>query len=251
VQDDARRDLLVLWERLVAFNFGEPLRADQRQIFSEGWRKDLRGKLDQLLHTDQRSTERKRHEEPVVTSFRIWKLIPMPRRTRLLIVTLFSFTLAHAQVPKLSPATPPPDFKFDGSWSCLGTFQGGKLHRSHYEGKTILAGTWTELTEQDIEPATGFVAQYLIGYDPLKKIVVEFAASNFEAGISSSEEGWKGNELTLTSEVMHYPSVPYEQTRSVFHLIDAKTFSMDWQIAKNAADPKWITGDHLTCKSDG
>jgi hypothetical protein len=167
-----------------------------------------------------------------------------------LAMNLFAAGLACAQPSKSTPATPPAGFSFDGSWTCSGAFQSGRLHRSHFEGNTILAGTWTELTEQDIEPATGFLGKYLIGYDPLKRVVVEYLASNLEAVISTSDDGWKGSELTLTSEEMHFPSVPYERTRTTLRVIDAKTFSLDWQIAKSALNPKWVTGDHLTCKRE-
>jgi len=130
------------------------------------------------------------------------------------------FGVAVSQTPTRTPATPPVGFTFDESWSCRGTFQNNKQHLSHYEGKTILAGTWTELTEQDSEPAPGYVAKYLIGYDSLKKLVVDFGADNSGAQVSSSDTGWVGNGLALTSEVMHYPQVPYEQTRKVFRVVD-------------------------------
>jgi hypothetical protein len=51
----------------------------------------------------------------------------------------------------------------------------------------ILGGKWLELTEQDIEPATGSLVKYLIGYDSQQQPLVEFNANDFGAATYTSE----------------------------------------------------------------
>jgi hypothetical protein len=48
-------------------------------------------------------------------------------------------------------------------------------------------------------PATGYVAKYLIGYDPEQKRLVEFDANNFEAATYVGDTGWQNQVLTMTS----------------------------------------------------
>jgi hypothetical protein len=48
---------------------------------------------------------------------------------------------------------------------------------------------WPELTDKDVEPATGYVAKYLIGYHAQQKGLVEFDANNFGAAVYSSARG--------------------------------------------------------------
>lgn len=78
---------------------------------------------------------------------------------------------------------PEGGFQFTGTWSCQGAFRNNKVHRSIYQGALILDGKWLELTERDTEPASGYVAKYLIGYDPQQKRLVEFDANSFGAGV--------------------------------------------------------------------
>jgi hypothetical protein len=86
-------------------------------------------------------------------------------RIRLLALIGFIASAATTQQGKPSPVLPPEAFTFDGRWDCNGTFQGGKAHRSIYEGEVILGRTWIRLTERDVEPATGYAAEYLLGYE--------------------------------------------------------------------------------------
>src|ERR1700690_1545291 len=75
----------------------------------------------------------------------------------------------------------PEGFQFFGRWDCEGTFRNNKVHKAVFIGSLILGDKWLELTEQDIEPATGYLAKYLIGYDSEQKHLVEFDANNFGA----------------------------------------------------------------------
>ncbi|MGD0734384.1 MAG: hypothetical protein ABR976_04520 [Terracidiphilus sp.] len=147
-------------------------------------------------------------------------------------------------------AVPDGGFKFQGTWDCSGAFGNGKTHRSTYSGSVILGGKWLELSEQDIEPATGYLAKYLIGYDAERKRLVEFDANNFSAATYSSANGWQNGVLTMTSPVSEDAKAPYAANRFVFSVSAPDSFTVDWQIEKTAAS-NWITSDHLVCKRSG
>lgn len=142
---------------------------------------------------------------------------------------------------------PPSDFHFSGTWDCSGTFRNNSAHKSTFTGTSILAGKWLELTEQDVEPATGYLAKYLVGYDPQEKHLVEFDANNFGAAIYTSNEGWQNNVLTMTSQVSQDPKAPYAANRFLYSVTGPDTFTVEWQISK-AADLNWQRGDFLSCK---
>jgi len=152
-----------------------------------------------------------------------------------------------AQERKPSPVQPPDGFKFDGTWDCAGTFRNGKTHHAAYQGKMILGETWIELSEQDIEPKTGYVAKYLIGYDAQQKKIVEFDANNFSAATYTSEAGWQNGKLALTSPISDDSKAPYAANRFVFHIDKPDAFTVDWEISK-AANLNWVSADHLSCK---
>jgi hypothetical protein len=141
----------------------------------------------------------------------------------------------------------PSGFHFEGSWNCAGTFRNGKPHRSTMTGSVVVGDKWLELMEQDTEPATGYVAKYLMGYDAQQKQLVEFDANNFSAATYSSAEGWKGDALTLTSPVSSDPKAPYAANRFVFSIVNPDIFTMDWQVSKSAQF-NWVPADHLVCK---
>jgi hypothetical protein len=157
------------------------------------------------------------------------------------------FDFASAQDVKPLTAVPDGGFKFQGSWECAGAFGNGKTHRSTYSGSVILGGKWLELGEQDIEPATGYLAKYLIGYDAEKKRLVEFDANNFSAATYSSPIGWQNGVLTMTSPISDDAKAPYAANRFVFSIAAPDNFTVDWQIEKTAAS-NLITSDHLACK---
>jgi hypothetical protein len=112
-----------------------------------------------------------------------------------------------------------------------------------------VAGKWLQRAEQDVQPATGYVATYLIGYDAQQKQLVEFDANNFSAATYSSPSGWAGNVLTMTSPVSSDPKAPYVANRFVYTISGADTFTVDWQISKTAA-LAWLPADHLVCNRD-
>lgn len=155
---------------------------------------------------------------------------------------------AKPQAAKPLAALPASGFQFQGQWDCAGAFANGKTHRSSFTGNVILAGKWLQLTEQDIEPATGYVAEYLIGYDGQQKRLVEFDANNFGAATYSSADGWVNGVLTMTSAVSDDPKAPYAANRFVYSATAADTFTVDWQIRKSSAS-NWMNADHLVCRS--
>jgi hypothetical protein len=154
---------------------------------------------------------------------------------------------AYAQNPKPLSPIPPQGFQFTGSWDCEGAFRNAKVHQSAFTGAIILDGKWIELKEQDIQPATGYTAKYLIGYDAQQKRLVEFDANNFGAATYSSEEGWRNGTLTMVSPVVQDATAAYVANRFLYSITGADTFTVDWQISKTAA-VDWIQSDHLACK---
>jgi hypothetical protein len=175
------------------------------------------------------------------------------RLFRGMILTLLSFTAAGvmALAPQEQGAKPlsaiPSGFHFEGSWNCAGAFANGKTHRSNMTGKIVVGDKWLELTEQDTEPAIGYIAKYLIGYDAEQKQIVEFDANNFSAATYSSAEGWNSGVLTLTSSISSDSKAPYAANRFAFSIGNSDTFTMDWQISKSAQF-NWVPADHLVCK---
>jgi hypothetical protein len=167
----------------------------------------------------------------------------------ILFTVCVSLWVGSAWTQEAKPLTVAPDggFKFQGAWDCAGAFGNGKTHRSTYTGSIILGGKWLELGEQDIEPATGYLAKYLIGYDAQQKRMVEFDANNFGAATYSSTNGWQNGMLTMTSQVSEDAKAPYVANRFVYSISAPDGFTVDWQIEKTAAS-NWITSDHLVCK---
>lgn len=147
--------------------------------------------------------------------------------------------------PALSPL-PPAGFQFTGSWDCDGSFRNKQIHKSTFTGEVILDGKWIELSEQDVQPATGYVARYLIGYDAAGKKLVEFDANNFGAAVYSSTDGWKDNVLAMTSPVSDDPAAPYAANRFLYSVTGKDSFTVEWQISRKAAID-WIQADHLAC----
>jgi hypothetical protein len=154
--------------------------------------------------------------------------------------------LLQAQQPAPLTAVP-ASFQFAGSYTCEGSFRNGKVHRSTYTGAVTLAGKWLQLTERDVEPATGYVAEYLIGYDPQQKKLVEFDANNFGAATYTSDASWSNGALTMTSPVSPDPKAPYAANRFVYSLSSANSFTVDWQISRTPGG-EWVQADHLACK---
>jgi hypothetical protein len=144
-------------------------------------------------------------------------------------------------------AVPAGKFQFTGTWDCEGAFRNQQVHKSVFTGAIILDGKWIELTEQDVQPATGYLAKYLIGYDTQQKRLVEFDANNFGAATYSSQEGWREGTLAMVSPLSQAPGSSYVANRFLYSITGPDTFAVDWQISRTAA-LDWIPSDHLACK---
>lgn len=167
----------------------------------------------------------------------------------LLAACALSIFQAFAQDRKVLDPFPVDGFQFTGTWSCEGEFRNNKakVHKSIYTGGVILGGKWLELTEQDTEPATGYQAKYLIGYDPLQKQLVEFDANNFGAAVYSSGNGWQKEVLVMTSPISRDVGAPYVANRFVYTITGKDSFTVDWHISRTS-DLKWVPADHLSCE---
>lgn len=163
-----------------------------------------------------------------------------------LCAALYAIPLSAQDSRVLSPL-PANGFQFTGNWSCQGAFRSNKVHKSIYTGAVVLDGKWLELTEQDAEPASGYVAKYLIGYDPQQKQLVEFDANSFGAGVYSSQTGWQEGRLILTSSMARDPKAPYAANRFVYSITGEDSFTVEWQI-RRTPDANWVSADHLLCK---
>lgn len=164
----------------------------------------------------------------------------------LCLAVLFCAAPSHSQQPAPLSAVP-ANFAFAGNYTCEGSFGSGKVHRSTFTGAVTLGGKWLQLTEQDVEPATGYVAEYLIGFDSQQKRLVEFDANHFGAATYTSDAGWANGVLTMTSPVSQDAKAPYAANRFIYTVAGADSFTVDWQITKTSM-VQWMQADHLTCK---
>jgi hypothetical protein len=172
------------------------------------------------------------------------------RGSLLLLSLLASLPVAMAQEQKPLSAIPPDNFQITETWDCEGIFRGAQVHKATFTGAVILADKWLELTEQDVQPATGYTAKYLIGYDRTQKSLVEFDANNLGAATYSSSEGWKNRVLTMTSVINQDPKTSFAANRFLYSITGQDTFTVDWQISRTA-DLNWTQADHLACKRRG
>ncbi len=153
---------------------------------------------------------------------------------------------AKSQEQKALSAIPADGFSFTGAWDCKGTFRSGKPHRATMTASIILAGKWLEITEEDLEPATGYIAKYLIGFDAQRGQLTEFDANNLGAAVYTSLQGWQESVLTLSSPVTSDTKAPYAADRFLYTILSKNTFGVDWQVSRTA-NLNWVTADHLVC----
>lgn len=171
------------------------------------------------------------------------------------IVLCASAAAAGAQDAKPEPAkalaaVPAGGFPLAGAMACVGAFRNGTPHKSSYTAAVILGGKWLELTEQDTEPATGYVAKYLIGYDAEQKRLVEYDANNFGAAVYTSADGWQNGVLTMRSADSTNPKAPFVANRFIYTMAAPDSLTIDWQVEKTAGSA-WVTADHLVCRIAG
>lgn len=98
-----------------------------------------------------------------------------------------------------SPLFGPDGFAFIGKWNCDGHIPANGKNLAHhvlYEGKMVSDGKWIEFSQKDIEPA-GYDADFLTGYDPVKKEIFAFVGDNRGYAMLAGP-GWQGRSLRLT-----------------------------------------------------
>ena len=172
------------------------------------------------------------------------------RSSLILLAPVFFCALSCADLFAQQPApiaAVPADFIFTGAFDCEGSFRNTKVHKATFTGAVILDGKWLQLREKDTEPATGYLGEYLIGYDAQQRHLVEFDANNYSAAVYTSDEGWKDKTLTMTSTVSNDVTAPYAVNRFLYTITGPDTFTVDWQISKTAT-LNWVQADHLSCK---
>ncbi|UWZ82846.1 hypothetical protein [Occallatibacter riparius] len=167
-------------------------------------------------------------------------------RSLLVFCTALCAISLSAQDSKRLAALPTNGFDFAGTWGCEGAFRNKKIHRSIYTGSAVLDGKWLELTERDTEPVSGYVAKYLIGYDPNQKQLVEFDANSFGTAVYSSEMGWQNGVLVMTSPISSDAKATYVINRFVYSITGKDSFTVEWQISRTST-ANWETADHLSC----
>src|SRR5215467_12789488 len=132
-----------------------------------------------------------------------------------------------AQDTKSLSALPPDGFTFAGNWDCVGAMHETRVHKAAFTGAVVIGGKWLELSEQDLEPAAGYIAKYLIGYDSQQKRLVEFDANNFGASAYTSNEGWQNRVLTMTSPVDQAGQSGFAANRFVYTIVGSDAFTVD------------------------
>lgn len=161
-------------------------------------------------------------------------------------LALFSSTADDVSTKPASPF--PTGFSFVGSWNCSGTFRGGKPHRASFSGSAAVGNKWLVLTEVDVEPATGYEATYLIGYDATGRGLVEFDANTFGAATYRSSQGWQAGILTMESQDSASTAHSWVADRFVYSVSLVGEFTVEWQI-KRQHESAWLRSDHLLCKA--
>ena len=89
---------------------------------------------------------------------------------RLLLLFLPAWmSVALAQESKPLSVFPPEGFDFNGTWNCAGSFRNKAGPQSHFYRHVILGSKWLGTHRARCRTSTGYLAKYLIGYDPRQK----------------------------------------------------------------------------------
>ncbi|GEB36658.1 hypothetical protein GLI01_06930 [Gluconacetobacter liquefaciens] len=203
-------------------------------------------------HGDRRVLRRARERLLALAGPEKEKGVPGVRRRTVLVagsLALLGVSLAAtgALAAGASHGVPIEAARLVGSWQCSGHFHSGRVHRSTYTGSVILDGAWLQLAETDIEPASGYTALYLLGFDAQRRRDIMFDANNAGAAVYASPEGWYAGVLVLSSDDAG-EGAPYRFNRFIYRLLEPSGFSVTWQV-KKTPDAEWVTGDELACRS--
>jgi hypothetical protein len=161
-------------------------------------------------------------------------------RSIAVIVLIAGTALAQTIIPVDARFPPPDGFSFQGSWKCADPAGGGTLKISKpSNGKSwhsrSLASTWTEIREADQD----LVGNYFVAYDRDKQQFIMIDADD-PAYATYSTDGWRGRELTLTSE----ETQPMPRHRLVYRIGGRYQFTVIFAVWESAA---WVTSSSSTC----
>ncbi|MGA2536135.1 MAG: hypothetical protein ABSF53_08980 [Terracidiphilus sp.] len=170
---------------------------------------------------------------------------------RFRLVTALAALLCAASVFAQSPLFGPDGFAFTGEWSCNGHFTDkgvSHAHRVLYEGKTVSDGKWIDLAQKDLEPV-GYDADFLMGYDRVKKEIVAFVGDNRGYALLTGQ-GWQAKSFTLTMTGQagyegFSQAKPLPISRVTYKVSSADAFTVTWEVHE---DDKWNEDDFLACK---
>jgi len=167
------------------------------------------------------------------------------RLTRFRSIAAFVLIAGTAGAQTIIPVDgkfPPPDgFSFEGSWKCADPAGGGTLKVSKpSNGKSwhsrSLASTWTKIRETDQDLA----GSYFVAYDRDKQQFI-MIDSDDPAYVAYSTDGWRGHELTLTSE----DTQPMPRHRLVYKIDGRYQFTVIFAVWDSAT---WVTSSSSTCR---
>jgi hypothetical protein len=140
---------------------------------------------------------------------------------------------------------PPPDgFSFQGTWKCgdpagAATLKVGQpSNRSGWRPRS-LASTWTAIRETDQDMA----GNYFVAYDRDKHQFIMIDADG-PASATYSTDGWRGRELTLTSEDTRL----MPRHRLAYKIEGRDQFSVIFAVWESAS---WVTSSSSTCHKVG
>jgi hypothetical protein len=137
---------------------------------------------------------------------------------------------------------PPPDgFSFQGSWKCGdpaggGTLKVGKPSNGNSWRPRSLASTWTEIRETDQDMA----GNYFVAYDRDKQQFILIDADD-PAYAAYSTDGWRGRELTLTSE----ETQSMQRHRLVYKIDSRYQFTVSFAVCGSST---WVMSSSSTCR---
>jgi hypothetical protein len=147
---------------------------------------------------------------------------------------------AQTIVPVDARFSPPDGFSFQGSWTCSDQTGGGTLRVGRSSNRNgwhprSLASSWTEIRETDEDTA----GNYFVAYDQDKHQFIMIDADD-PAYAAYSTDGWRGRELTLTSE----ETQRMQRHRFVYKIEDRYQFSVIFAVWESSA---WVTSSSSTC----
>jgi len=149
--------------------------------------------------------------------------------------------IAQTIIPVDGRFPPPGGFSFQGSWKCEDPAGGGTLKVSKPSNGSgwyprSLASTWTEIWETDQDLA----GDYFVAYDRDRQQFIMIDADH-PAYAAYSTDGWRGRELTLTSE----ETQRMPRHRLVYKIEGRDQFGVIFDLWESAS---WVTSSSSTCR---